>query len=184
MFISILVIAIITLTIILLHNSLVDRKNQVDRAFATIDVQLKKRCDLIPNLVAVVKNYAQFEQQTLTEITNLRSRVVSGSTSSTRVDLENQISNALNNILVTIEAYPDLQANLNFIQLQESLNEIEEQISAARRFYNAAVTDYNNALEMFPTNLIAAFMKYRMRRLFVISQRDRQNVNVRNLFNQ
>ncbi len=135
-------------------------------------------------MVAVVKNYAQFEQQTLIEITNLRSRLVSGRASGTRVDLENQISRAIENILVSVEAYPDLQANLNFIQLQESLNEIEEQISAARRFYNTAVTEYNNAVEMFPSNLLAVAMNYQQRRLFVISQQDRQNVDVRSLFNQ
>jgi LemA protein len=180
-----IIIATIILIIILLYNSLIDKKNQVEKAFFSIDVLLKKRCDLIPNLVAVVKNYAQFEQQTLIEITNLRSRLVSGrATGGTRVDLENQISRAIENILVSVEAYPDLQANLNFIQLQESLNEIEEQISAARRFYNTAVTEYNNAVEMFPSNLIAAAMNYRHRRLFVTSQQDRQNVDVRGLFNQ
>lgn len=182
---AILIIGTIILIIILLYNSLIDKKNQVEKAFSSIDVLLKKRCDLIPNLVAVVKNYAQFEQQTLIEITNLRSRLVSGrATGATRVDLENQISRLIENILVSVEAYPDLQANLNFIQLQESLNEIEEQISAARRFYNTAVTEYNNAVEMFPSNLIAAAMNYRQRRLFVTSQQDRQNVDVRGLFNQ
>lgn len=180
-----IIVATIILIIILLYNSLIDKKNQVEKAFSSIDVLLKKRCDLIPNLVAVVKNYAQFEQQTLIEITNLRSRLVSGrATGGTRVDLENQISRLIENILVSVEAYPDLQANLNFIQLQEFLNEIEEQISAARRFYNTAVTEYNNAVEMFPSNLIAVAMNYRQRRLFVTSQQDRQNVDVRSLFNQ
>jgi LemA protein len=174
----------IPLIIAILYNSLVGKKNQADKAFATIDVLLKKRCDLIPNLVAVVKNYAKFEQQTLTEIANLRSRIVSGrATGGTRVDLENQISSAIGNILVALEAYPDLQANQNFIQLQESLNEIEEQISAARRFYNTSVTEYNNAVEMFPTNLIAAAMSYRLKRLFETNQQDRRNVDVRSLFN-
>lgn len=174
----------IPLIIALLYNSLVVKKNQADKAFATIDVLLKKRCDLIPNLVAVVKNYAKFEQQTLTEIANLRSRIVSGrAAGGTRVDLENQISSAIGNILVALEAYPDLQANQNFIQLQESLNETEEQISAARRFYNTSVTEYNNAVEMFPTNLIAAAMSYRLKRLFETNQQDRRNVDVRSLFN-
>lgn len=182
---TILIIILLILAIIFLYNNLVAKKNQVDKAFASIDVLLKKRCDLIPNLVAVVKNYAQFEQQTLTEIANLRSRIVSGrATGGTRVDLENQIYRAIENIFVSVEAYPDLQANLNFIQLQETLNEIEEQISAARRFYNTAVTEYNNSIEMFPTNLIASAMNYRKRRLFETSQQDRRNVDVRTLFNQ
>jgi LemA protein len=130
--ISILVLIIII--IVLLYNDLIDKKNQAEKAFSTIDILLKKRCDLVPNLVAVVKNYAKFEHQTLTEITNLRSRVVSGrATGGARVDVENQIARSIGNILVAVEAYPDLQANQNFIQLQATLLEIEEQISAARR---------------------------------------------------
>lgn len=187
MWFGILILAIflsIFITIIFLYNSLVALKNQVDNAFASLDVILKKRCDLIPNLLAVVKNYAKFEQKTLTEIARLRSRALSGqATGATRVELENQIARALGNILVTVEAYPDLKANENFIQLQEALNEVEEQLSAARRFYNSSVTEYNNAVEMFPTSYLASAMNYRLKRLFQISQKDRQNVDVRNLFN-
>lgn len=101
-----------------------------------------------------------------------------------RVNIENEISRSLSNILVAVEAYPELKANENFIQLQGSLNETEEQLSAARRFYNTSVTEYNNAVEMFPTNYLASAMNYRLKRLFATSQVDRRNVDVRSLFNQ
>lgn len=124
--ITITIIASIITIFIVVYTDLIDNKNQAEKAFSTIDVLLKKRCDLIPDLVAVVKNYAKFEQKTLTETANLRSRVVSGrATGGTRVELENKISRSIGNILVAVEAYPDLQANQNFIQLQETLLEIE-----------------------------------------------------------
>ncbi|HHP7243202.1 MAG TPA: LemA family protein [Elainellaceae cyanobacterium] len=170
---------------VILYNSLVGKKNQVDNAFASIDVMLKKRCDLIPNLVATAKQYMQFEQQTLTNIAGLRARAVSGRlTQDARVEVENQISRELGNLMVSVEAYPDLKSNQNFLQLQRSLNEIEEQISAARRFYNSAVTNYNNAVEMFPTNIFANMMNYRRKHVFEATETERRNVNVRNLFNQ
>jgi LemA protein len=170
---------------IFFYNNLIGRKNQVDQAFSSIDVLLKKRWDLIPNLVAVVKNYADFEQKTLTDIARLRSQAMSSrDPGGERVEVENQISRAIGNILVAIESYPELKANNNFISLQATLNETEEQLSAARRFYNASVTDYNNAIEMFPTNLIASQLRYQLKQLFEIVPQERQNVDVGNLFNQ
>ena len=167
------------------YNSLIGKKNQVDNAFGSVDVLLKKRTDLIPNLVATVQNYMQYEKSTLIELTRLRSRAMSGQVSpDERVELENQISRSLGGLLVAVENYPELKANQNFMQLQGALNEVEEQISAARRFYNSAVTDYNNAVEMFPTNLIAGQMNYRLKRVFEINEQERQNVSIKNLFNQ
>jgi LemA protein len=169
--------------IIAIYNSLVIKKNQVNKAFASVDVLLKKRCDLLPNLVAVVKNYFQYEQKTLAEIVRLRSQVMTGQvTDEQRLNLENQISRTVGNILALIENYPELKANEQVIQLLESLNEIEEQISAARRFYNSAVTDYNNAIEIFPNNLIATRINYRLKSLFEATEIDRRNVNIGELF--
>jgi LemA protein len=167
----------------ILYNSLVAKKNNVEQAFSTIDVLLKKRSDLIPNLVASVQQYKEFEQNTLVEVTRLRSRVMSrGVGRNERVDLENQISRSLGNILALAENYPDLKANEQFSQLQAAIYEIEEQISAARRFYNSAVTEYNNGIEMFPSNLIASSMNYHRRRLFESTEQERQNVDVNALF--
>ncbi|MDX2098137.1 MAG: LemA family protein [Leptolyngbyaceae cyanobacterium bins.59] len=166
-----------------LYNSLIDKKNQVEKAFSSIDVLLKKRSDLIPNLVATVQKYMQFEQETLTEIARLRSKAIQAK-GNERVQLENQISHSLGNIMIAVEAYPELKANQNFADLQASLNETEEQISAARRFYNSAVTDLNNAIEMFPTNLLASSMNLRPKPFFEATEQERQNVDVGNLFNR
>ncbi len=170
---------VVFFVVVSIYNGLIYKKNQVDKSFSSVDVLLKKRCDLIPNLVAVVKKHMQFEQQTLAEITRLRSRVMSGEVNeSQRLTLENQISRTMGSIIAVIENYPELQSNRHVSQLLASLNEIEEQISAARRFFNTAVTEYNNAIEMFPTNLFATQMNYRPKQLFVATERDRANVDV------
>jgi LemA protein len=183
--ITLLILGLIVLVIgINIHNNLIYKKNQIDRAFSSVDVLLKKRCDLIPNLVAVVKQHLQFEQKTLAEITRLRSRVMSGDVNEEqRLTLENQISRTMGNILAVIENYPELKSNEHISQLLASLNEIEEQISAARRFYNTAVTEYNNAIEMFPSNILATNMNYYSKQVFVANERERENVNVDRLFN-
>ena len=184
MLIAIGIVAVFVVFFILTYNGLVGKKNQVENAFASIDAMLKKRYDLIPNLVATVKQYAAHESDTLTEITELRAKAISGNLSSDeQVEINNQISKAMGGIMVAVENYPDLKANENFLQLQRSLNEIEEQISAARRAFNASVTDYNNAIEMFPSNLVAGMMNYTRRQLFEIPDEERENVNVGELFN-
>jgi LemA protein len=183
MWIALGIVVVLLFLFFLLYNSLINKKNQVENAFAGIDTLLKKRYDLIPNLVATVKQYMQHEAGVLTEVTELRSKALSGGLSSDEaVDLNNKIGRALGGIMVAVENYPDLKASENFQQLQRSLNEVEEQISAARRAFNAAVTDFNNAVEMFPTNLLASMMNYRRRQLFEIPEKERQNVNVGNLF--
>ena len=183
MIIPIIIVAIAVIFVVLLYNSLVVKKNQVNNAFAGTDALLKKRYDLIPNLVETVKTYMQHEQKTLTEITELRSKAMSGPLSDDdKIDLNNKLGKAVGGIMVAVENYPDLKANQNFMQLQGSLNEIEEQISAARRAYNASVTDYNNAVEMLPTNILASMMNYKQRKLFETAESERQNVNVGSLF--
>ena len=180
-----IILAVIIIVFIIIFNSLVARKNQVKNTFATIDALLKKRYDLIPNLVSAVKTYMQHEKGILEEITNLRTKVISQQLSSDeKVDLDNRITRAIGGIMVAVENYPDLKANQNFLQLQAALNEVEEQISAARRAYNAAVTSYNNAVEMFPTNVFASIMNYQQKKLFEITEAERQNINVGDLFNK
>jgi len=167
-----------------IYNSLIIKKNQVSKSFSSVDVLLKKRWDLIPNLVAVVKNHLEFEQQTLAEITRLRSRAMGNDISpEQRLNVENQITRTVGNIMALIENYPELKSERHVTQLLESLNETEEQISAARRFYNSAVTDYNNAIEMFPSNLVAGYMQYQPKELFVTPAEERANVDVGRLLN-
>ncbi len=184
--ILILLILIIFLVFVIgigIYNSLVIKKNQIDRSFSSLDVLLKKRCDLIPNLVAVVKQHMQFEQKTLAEITRLRSQVLTGNLSQDRrLVLENQISRTMGNLLAMIENYPELQSDRHVSQLLATLTEVEEQISAARRFFNTAVTEYNNALEMFPSNIVANMMGYRLRNVFVATAQERQNIDVDQIF--
>ena len=182
--IFLLLACIIFLLGVRIYNGLIYLKNQVSKSFSSVDVLLKKRWDLIPNLVAVVKSHMQFEQQTLAEITRLRSQVMSGGISDDqRLTLENQISRTMGNIVALIENYPELKSDRHVTQLLESLNETEEQISAARRFYNTAVTEYNNALEMFPSNLVANYLRYQQQELFVTPAEERKNVNVGELLN-
>lgn len=170
------------LILIFLYNSLVYKRNQAAQAFASIDTYLKKRYDLIPNLVSAVKAYATHERQTLEEVTALRERYVaadrSGNSADTKVDIENQIAEVLPELMARVEAYPEIKAGDHFLRLQHTLSDIEAHIAAARRFYNSAVTEYNNALEMFPTNVIASSCGFKPRVLFKIPSRERAAVRI------
>lgn len=185
MVVAIVVLIILVVVFVVLYNTLIGLKNRVENTFSGIDVLLKKRYDLIPDLVATVKRYTQYEQETLTNIAALRARAVSGQvTGEGRIQLENRLSEELGNLMISIENYPDLKANQNYLNLQQTLTEIEEQLSAARRFYNTTVTEYNNAVEMFPTNVVAGMMSYRRKQLFEAPANERQKQSVSNLFNQ
>jgi LemA protein len=178
-----IVLGVLVLFAIIGYNRLVGLRNSAEKAFASIDAMAKKRYDLIPNLVATVQKYMEHERTTLAEITEMRAKAISGNlTDNEKVDLDNKISKAMGGIMVAVENYPELKANQNFIQLQGSLNEVEEQLSAARRAYNAAVTDYNNACQMFPSNVFAMIFNFKTKRLFEISEKERQNVDVKALF--
>lgn len=179
MWIVIAAVAVSLIVLFLMYNTLVGRKNQVENAFAGIDAQLKKRYDLIPNVVAAVKGYMEHEKGVLTELTELRTKALApGLGPDERVDIDNQVSKALRGVMVSVESYPQLRAADNFIQLQRSLNEVEEQLSGARRFYNAAVTDYNNGVEMAPLNIMAGLMGYQRKKVFEAAENERQNIDV------
>jgi LemA protein len=181
---SLIILGVVLFILILMYNSLVSKKNQVENIFAGVDTQLKKRYDLIPNLVASVGKYMEHEKSLLTEVTKLRSEANKPNISDEhKIALDKKITSALGSIMVAVENYPDLKANENVMHLQRSLSEIEEQISAARRAYNQAVTDYNNALEMVPTNFMASAMGYVRKAVFEITEGERKNVNVKELFN-
>ena len=171
--------------LILTYNSLVAKKNQVDNISASLNAILKKRYNLIPNIISSVKEYIKYEKEVLEKITTLRSKALNHSISpESQVEIDKEMSTALKSILVAVENYPELKADKNFIHLQRTLNEIEEQISAARRAYNQAATDYNNALEMFPTNIMASFLHYKRKPLFIIDEIEKENPNVKDLFNR
>lgn len=184
MTIALILIGTVALIAILMYNALIGKKNQVDNIFAGVDAVLKKRFDLIPNLVTSVERYMEHEKSTLEKVTEYRTQAMKpGISDNQKIALDAKLSAALGSITVAMEAYPDLKANENIIHLMRSLNEIEEQISAARRAYNQSVTDLNNAIEMFPTNLIAGWMNLQRRVLFEITVSERQNVDVNALFN-
>ena len=179
-----IIIAVIIIIFILIYNSLISKKNQVDNIFASVDTQLKKRFDLIPNLVSSVQKYMQHEHSIFEEVTKLRTEAMrAGISDKEKITLDSQLSSALGSIMVAVENYPDLKANKNILTLQDTLYEVEAQIAAARRAYNQAVTDYNNALEMFPSNLMARWMKYTRREVFEIDETERKNIDVKELFN-
>ncbi len=183
MVIFLIVVAVVGIFVASMYNTLVRKKNMVANIFATVDTMLKKRYNLIPNLVATVEQYMLHERHLLTEVTRLRAKALSGDASDEeKIDIDRRISKAIRGILVAVENYPALKANENFMHLQITLNELEEQIAAARRAYNAAVTDYNNAVEMLPTNVVASLFNYRRKRLFEISPVERRVADVHALF--
>ncbi len=170
-------VAILLISAILMFNSLIRRKNDVENAFASIDVMLRKRYDLIPKIVEAVKAYMTYERELLTDLTELRIKALSQAiTPEERVIIENQLGKQLTSLLVAVEKYPDLKASTNFLQLQGTLNEVEEQLAASRRAFNAAVTIYNNSIEVFPSNLIASMMNYKRRTLFEIPSAKREEI--------
>ncbi len=182
---STITILVLCIILILMYNSLIAKKNQVDNIYATIDAQLKKRYDLIPNLVATVAEYMEHEKDILQELTQLRSQALqTTSTQEQNIQLDTQLTPKLSALMVAVENYPDLKANQNMLNLQKTLHETEAQIAAARRAYNQAVTDYNNALEQIPTNFIASLLHYQPKQLFEIPKEQRNNIDIKKLFNQ
>ena len=160
-------LGIVLLALVLLYNTLVQRRNAIENAFGAVDAYLQMRYDLIPNLVEVVKGYAAHERETLEQVTRLRTEAASPKLDTDqRVRLDNRLREATLQLLARAEAYPDLKADGQFMHLQRSLNEVEERISASRRAFNAAVLDYNNAVETFPSNLVASGFGFTRRTFF------------------
>ncbi|HET6347456.1 MAG TPA: LemA family protein [Candidatus Krumholzibacteria bacterium] len=168
-FLGIVVVALIFF--VGMYNSLVQLRNRVKNAWSQIDVQLKRRHDLIPNLVETAKGYMVHERETLTAITDARSRAMGANTVPERGAAEAQLSGAISRFLVTVENYPDLKANQNFLALQEELTSTENKISFARQAYNDAVLFFNNKIEMFPSNVIAGMFNFRPQEFFEIEEK-------------
>lgn len=178
-----IILGVFVLGSIIIYNSLVGRRNEVENSFSGIDVQLKKRYDLIPNLVSTVKQYAAHEKGLLEKITMLRAQAIEAEGQhDTEVQINNEITRSLGALNIAVENYPDLKASKNFNDLQSTLNEVEGQISAARRAFNAAATDYNNGVQMFPSNIFAGLFGFKERALFEAPPEERKNHNVKDLF--
>jgi LemA protein len=166
-FVILAIVALIVLFLIFAYNGLIRRRNQIENAWSQIDVQLKRRLDLIPNLVETVKGYAAHERETLERVIQARNAAMQApSTPHAQAEADNQLSGALKSIFALGEAYPDLKANQNFLQLQEELTATEGRVAYARQFYNDSVLDYNNKLEQFPTMYFARMLKFERREYF------------------
>jgi LemA protein len=163
------VIVLIIIFLISLYNGLVRLKVQTDNAWADIDVQLKRRYDLIPNLVETVKGYAAHEKGTLEAVINARNRAMSATGPADKAEAENMLSGALKSLFALSEAYPQLRAVESFTSLQNSLTQIEDNVQNARRYYNAVVRDLNTKILQFPTNIFAGMLGFKQREFFEIS---------------
>ena len=177
------VIAVLIFVIIGMYNSLIRLKNRVNEAWSDIDVQLKRRYDLIPNLVEIVKGYASHEKETFEKVTAARTAAMSAQKkgdAKEQAAAENMLSGTLKSIFALSENYPDLKANQNFLELQRELSDTENKIQASRRFYNGNVRDFNTKLEVFPTNMIANMLGFKSREYFEIEEaKERENVKVK-----
>jgi LemA protein len=160
------VVVLLILVFILSYNGLVRLRNRIDNAWSQIDVQLKRRYDLIPNLVETVKGYASHERQVLENVTQARANAINAQGPAQQADAENMLSGALKSLFAVAEAYPDLKANQNFLSLQEELTSTEDRVAYARQFYNDSVLSYNNKLQTFPRNVIAGMFNFEKREYF------------------
>ncbi len=162
------IVVILALVLVGIYNGLVGKRNRVDEAYAQIQVQLKRRWDLIPNLVEAVKGYMSFEQDVLTKVTEARAGAVAAGAQgpAQQAQAENMLTGALRSLFAVVENYPDLKANQNVMQLQEQLTTTENQISFSRQHYNATVLDYNNGIQVFPAVLIAGMFGFTRREFF------------------
>ena len=175
----VVVIVLVLLFVVTNYNGLVQLRNKVRDQFSQIDVQLKKRSDLIPNLVETVKGYSKHESETLEKVIQARNTYLSAGTPDEKMKSSGELSQAISKLFALAESYPDLKANTNFLDLQNQLKEIEDKISYARQFYNDSVLMYNNKIEMFPSNLIAGMFNFTKESFFEASDKERENVEVK-----
>ena len=177
----ILIVVLLVLGIFIgsVYNSLVSLRNKVRDQYSQIDVQLKRRFDLIPNLIETVKGYMKHESETLENVIKARNNYVNANNLEGQLEADGELSKAMSRLFALSESYPDLKANENFLQLQGELRETEEQISYARSFYNDSVLKLNNKIEMFPSNIVAGIFGFKKETFFEASSEERQNVKVK-----
>ena len=173
------VVVILAFWLISAYNNFVKMKNKIEEAFATMDVYLKKRWDLVPNLVNTVKGYAEHEKSTFDAITKLRSKSYDSMSANEKVETNQALGGMLGTLIATAEAYPELKANQNFLELQKNLNELENDIADSRKYYNGCVRQMNTAVESFPSNIIAGMFHLEKYRMYEVDDAsERQNVVV------
>ena len=170
---------IVALWLVKAYNNFVKMKNKIEEAFATMDVYLKKRWDLVPNLVNTVKGYAAHEKETFEKIAGLRTRGYDSMSANEKIEANQQMGSALGRLIATAEAYPDLKANTNFMDLQKQLTSLEDDIANSRKYYNGCVREMNTAVESFPSNIIAGMFHFERYKMYEVEDAaQRQNVTV------
>lgn len=172
------ILVVIVLWAIATYNSLIKMRNDSEEAFSTMDVFLKKRFDLIPNLVETVKGYAKHESTTLENVIKARNTGMQATTAEEKINADNMLTGTLKTLFALSEAYPELKANTNFIDLQNQLKKIEDEIASSRRYYNAVVKNYNIKIEVFPSSIIASLSHFEKKPLYIINEEQRENVKV------
>lgn len=175
--IILVVVAVLFLWAVGIYNNLVKLRNNRENAFANIDVQLKQRHDLIPQLVATVKGYATHEKEVLMRVTEARTAAMGARTVNDKIAAENTLSTALSGLRVSLEAYPELKANQNFLQLQGEISDVENKLAATRRFFNSTTRELNNAVQTFPSNILAGMFGFHREPMFEIPQADRATLD-------
>lgn len=179
MAVVIIVLVLITILSIVFFNQIVSEENMVKNAFSTVDVVLKKRYDIVPSLVEIVKKSFEHESEVLEKVTSIRTEAMNTTDANLAVETDNKFDSALKSVFVVAENYPDLKASHNFLALQEELLMIENELLAARRTYNATVTEYNTTIQSFPTNILAKMMKKMPKKLFVVNDDVRNAINLK-----
>ena len=179
-YILLLAIGVVVLWVVFIFNALVRLKNRVSEAWSDIDVQLKRRYDLIPNLMETVKGYMQHEEGVLTKVTEARNMAMNASGTEAKGKAENMLSETLKSLFAVAESYPDLKASQNFLQLQDEISDTENKIQASRRFYNGNVRDFNTKIQVFPNNMIANTLGFKAFEFFEVeNEKERENVQVK-----
>lgn len=177
----IILVLLIPIVGIVINNQIIAKKNQVTQAFGSIEIYLKKRFDLIPNLVAMLNKYLVHEKSILLKVTELRSQIEKATAPKEKIDASNELTKVMSGLNVNVENYPDLKADTQFINLQFQLSDIEDQISAARRAFNAAVTGYNDKIQMFPASMVAGIRKDKVETLLEIPKAEQKEININQL---
>lgn len=178
LYIIIVIGVILLIAILITYNKFVKLNNRVKEAFATMDVYMKKRWDLIPSIVETVKTYTKYEKETLEEVIKLRNCAYDNMSNEEKIKTNTKLANGINRIMALSEAYPVLKANENFKDLSNQLTQIEDEIANSRKYYNATVRDFNNKVEMFPSNIIAKIFGYKTKNMFEANTDERKNVKV------
>jgi len=172
------IVALVVLWLIAVYNGIISLKNRTKEAWSDIDVQLKRRYDLIPNLIETVKGYATHEKDVFTEVTKARTEAISATGLANKATKENMLTDALKSVFAVAESYPDLKASQNFLQLQSELTDTEDKIEASRRFYNGNVRDFNTKIQVFPNNMIATQLGFKEFEMFEAQAGEKEPIKV------